>query len=194
MSGDNFNRFANWYDVFIHPRKNVVWQNLISTNKKPLIIDLGGGTGRLVPHLLNTANRVVLADHSFLMLKASKYASFSKVDRVCCDLSHLPFRKNIIANFVMVDTIHHLYHPKIILNKIGTLIHGENILLIEEPDIQFFMIKIIAFLERLLGMNSHFYKKEEILNWFPETDFERVTKQDGVNFYLILQQKETRTN
>jgi demethylmenaquinone methyltransferase/2-methoxy-6-polyprenyl-1,4-benzoquinol methylase len=191
MSGDNFNRFANWYDVFIHPRKNVVWQNILATNKKQLIIDLGGGTGRLVPHLLNLANRVVLADHSFFMLKISRYAKFSQVDRVCCDLSNLPFKKNINSNFVMVDTIHHLYHPKLILKNLTALVHDKNMLLIEEPDIQFFMIKIIAILERLLGMNSHFYKKEEILDWFPESCFERVIKQDGANFYIILQQKET---
>ena len=191
MSGDNFNKFANWYDLIIHPRENVVWQKDMINHKKHLIIDLGGGTGRLVPHLLNLAERVVLADHSFSMLRVSKFAESPNVNRVCCDLSDLPFKKNIIANFVLVDTIHHVYYPKAIVEKLSTWIQGENILLVEEPDIQYFMIKVIAFLERVLGMNSHFYNKEEILSWFPEIHFHREIKQDGANFYLILQQKET---
>jgi SAM-dependent methyltransferase len=191
MSGDNFNRFANLYDVFIHPRKNIAWQNDVIKYKKNLLIDLGGGTGRLVPHLLNLADWVVLADHSFSMLKVSKYRNSPNIDRICCDLSDLPFKKNLAANFVMVDTIHHVYNPRVILENLSDWILGENLLIIEEPDIQYFMIKVIAIMEKVLGMNSHFYKKKEILDWFPESQFKRELKQDGVNFYLILQQIET---
>ncbi len=189
MSGDNFNRFAKLYDVFIHARDRLVWSEELRKNKQHFLVDLGGGTGRLVPHFLELAERVVLADHSFKMLQVSQYAYESRIDRVCCDLIHLPFKKDLNANFVLVDTIHHLYNPQPILEKISGWICNQNRLLIEEPDIHYFSIKVIAVMERVLGMKSSFYTKEEISAWFPGTQFKIDAQQDGANFYLIVQQK-----
>lgn len=190
MSGDNFNRFAKFYDLFIHPRQTIAWKKELAQNKRYYLIDLGGGTGRLVPHYIDLAERVVLADHSFAMLRVSKFANHKQIDRVCCDLSHLPFKKDVSANFVLVDTLHHLYEPKQILTDVLSRIQGDSVLLVEEPDIQYFTIKIIAFFEKVLGMKSQFYTQQTINRWINPYEFQTEFFQDGVNFYLIIKQKQ----
>ncbi len=186
MPGDRFNRFAKLYDLLIHPKDEVVWLGYLNENRQKILLDLGGGTGRLVHNLLDSANIVILADHSLEMLRCSKFRQHPKTRFVCCDLNHLPFLPNAQMNMVMVDTLHHVYDAETCITSLLMRLNQGCVLILEEPDITFLSIKLIAFGERLLGMKSVFHKKETILKWIDSEKFAtQVFKMDN-NFFLVV--------
>ena len=147
MSGDDFNRFAKIYDRFIHRRAAISWVGLLKSNPQQYIFDLGGGTGRLVEHYLEAAERVLIFDLSFDMLRVSQFANHARVDRVCCDLHHLPFKSAQDGHYVMVDALHHIFEPKPIVQDVANRLAAGSLFLIEEPNFEKFSIKILALLE-----------------------------------------------
>jgi len=65
------------------------------TKHKGLILDLGGGYGRVTPYLLAGDNQVVLADLSFHSLRGAQKTLKENVDFVRLDMLNLPFVESI---------------------------------------------------------------------------------------------------
>jgi len=60
------------------------------------------------------------------------------------------------------------------------------VLLIEEPDIQTFYIKIVALLEKLALMRSHFLSPPHIAALFPHRQAEVSIETRGYNAWVIV--------
>ncbi len=57
-------------------------------------------------------------------------------------------------------------------------------LVIEEPDIRTFGVKLIALAEKLLLMRSHFLAPEEITNLFPNGE-KSIRTEDGTAWVIV---------
>jgi ubiquinone/menaquinone biosynthesis C-methylase UbiE len=117
-----------------------------------LLLDVGGGTGRASAGLTNDVGGIVVVDVSFRMLKLADHSTLTPVRGISESLS---FADNSFERIIMVDALHHvLNHADSAREMLRVLKPGGRIV-IQEPDIQTFGVKLIALAEKMLLMRSH---------------------------------------
>jgi ubiquinone/menaquinone biosynthesis C-methylase UbiE len=62
----------------------------------------------------------------------------------------------------MVDAFHHLEQQEASLRELWRVLSPEGLLIIEEPDIREFAVKLIALAEKMTLFRSHFIPAEKI--------------------------------
>ena len=87
---------------------------------------------------------------------------------------------------IMVDALHHLIDPRKTLFEILRVLTKDGVFILEEPNIKKWQIKIIAFLEKISHMRSHFYHCEEIIGMISILDLEITPIFEGNNFFLVI--------
>ncbi|CAG1012346.1 partial demethylmenaquinone methyltransferase / 2-methoxy-6-polyprenyl-1,4-benzoquinol methylase, partial [Anaerolineales bacterium] len=106
------------------------------------------------------------------------------LDSICGHSESLPFADNSFERVIMVDALHHVIHHTDSAREMYRVLKPGGLLVIEEPDIRVFGVKLIALAEKLLLMRSHFLALEEIMGLFPEGE-KTVRAEDG-NAWVIL--------
>ena len=184
---DDFKFIARIYDRIIRPKDEISWQKLIcQSNTGTRLLDVGGGTGRIAETINDCFEMIVIYDASVPMLQKAKSKKFNPV-RVCGECENLAFAKNYFDVIIMVDTLHHVInHQQAILSILKVLKRG-GIFVLEEPDIRKFPIKIIAIMEKLMLMRSHFLKPEEIIQWIDKGMFTSKFFEEDNNFYFVIE-------
>lgn len=157
---DHFSILAPLYDRLIQiPTKN----HLIDVSGLPIsgrVLDAGGGTGRIAQMLVSQANQIVVADTSLKMLGVAK--SKEDLDVVGSEIERLPFPDGCFERVVVIDALHHFSDQNLSLSELWRVLIPGGRLVIEEPDIRHFSIKLLALAEKLALFRSHFIKAERI--------------------------------
>lgn len=155
-----FDLIAPIYDRLISapdPEKIIA---LLDLPKNAVLLDAGGGTGRLASHLLPHVEELVLSDLSFSMLRE---ACDKPLPYVVQAASHcLPFPDEYFDRILVVDALHHFDHQEEVIKDLLRVLKPGGRLLIEEPDIRKSRAKMIRVMEKFLLMRSVFYTPEEI--------------------------------
>jgi len=108
---------------------------------------------------------------------------------VCGEVENLGFPSNSFDVIIMVDTLHHVEdHKKAILSILEVLKPG-GVFVLEEPDIRKLPVKLIAIMEKLLLMRSHFLKPSEILSWINPVLFKIDLFEEENNYYFVIIKK-----
>jgi len=142
-------------------------RKLAALPTKGRLLDVGGGTGRVACGLRADVDEIVIADVSLGMLRQS--ASFPGLQAVGGYSESLPFPGASFERVIMVDALHHVInHAKSARELLRVLKPGGRIV-IQEPDIQTFGVKLIALAEKLLLMRSHFLNADSIAALFSNT-------------------------
>ena len=127
------------------------------------VLDAGGGTGRVAVAIREHAGGVVIADPSLGMLRQ---ADQTRLRLACSNSEALPFPKASFERVIMVDALHHVIHQGGTAREMYRVLKPGGRIVIEEPDIRKFGVKLIAVAEKLLLMRSHFLSPEKIVNLF----------------------------
>lgn len=188
MPKDDFRFLASIYDFFIKPSESSSWKEEILSGGA--ILDIGGGTARIAIHLLNGDRKIILADLSLPMLRVSKKYDNNQLMRVCCDAHNPPFPGEVFNYIIMVDALHHIRNPQPALHELIEKLHFGGKVIIEEPNIEHWQVKLIAWGERILGMDSHFFPSETIKRWLIKKNLLVETKEDHHNFLIIIKKEE----
>ena len=85
---------------------------------------------------------------------------------VCSGSESLPFADNSFERVIMVDALHHVIDQAHTAREMFRVLKPGGLLVIEEPDIRTFGVKLIAIAEKLLLMRSHFLAPDEIVKLF----------------------------
>ncbi|MBN2401510.1 MAG: metalloregulator ArsR/SmtB family transcription factor [Spirochaetes bacterium] len=138
-------------------------------NKCGLAVDIGCGTGDLIPALLANADNVIGVDRSQKMLEHAKKLLSAYADRLSLrlgDLEHLPLSDNE-ADFAVANMVlHHLSSPMEAINEIHRVVKKTG---------SFVIIDLLKhsneqmrtkYGDRWLG-----FEKEEIKKWLIKTKF-----------------------
>jgi len=145
------------------------------------LLDVGGGTGRVASAISDLVDDVVVADVSFGMLDK---ADRSSLKPVCGGSESLPFADGSFERVIMVDALHHVIHHADTAREMFRVLKPGGLLVIEEPDIRTFGVKLIALAEKLLLMRSHFLTPDQIVKLFP--DGEKTVKAEDGNAWVIV--------
>lgn len=102
--------------------------------KRDLVLDLGCGSGNLIPYYLN---RVIpengyFVDKSFLnLLIAKNFFVRSRTNLICTDVEKgLPFDSEIFDIFTATDSFHNITNKDILVREMGRLLKRNGLLLI----------------------------------------------------------------
>jgi len=178
----HFDLVARFYDRvfnFLGPERLM---NLLQARRSDRILDIGGGTGR-VSQAFGGDHKVIVCDPSWGMLQEAS----RKRMIVCSGLAeHLPFADDAFHRIVMVDTFHHLHNQHVAAMEMMRVLCPGGRLVVEEPDIRRWVVKLAALGERLLLMRSRFYSIADLGRVFEEAGAGIVTTQEGPDFNVRL--------
>ena len=127
------------------------------------VLDAGGGTGRVASLVRDQAGGVVIADPSLGMLRQ---ADGGRLSLACSNSEALPFPDETFERVIMVDALHHVAHQGATARELYRVLKRGGRIVIEEPDIRSWGVKLVAVAEKLLLMRSHFLAPEAIEGLF----------------------------
>ncbi len=99
--------------------------NLIK-DKKSLILDIGCGTGNLLPYIYKHTfqKNIIAIDKDFLSLFIAKFCfAKSKTILICCDVNNtLPFKSHTFDNVFIIDTLHYIKNSQIFFKNLKNVV------------------------------------------------------------------------
>lgn len=140
------------------------------------LLDVGGGTGRVASALHALVDEVIVTDLSMGMVRQTDR---SMLEPACCSSEQLPFPKDSFERVILVDALHHIMDQAATAREMLRVVKPGGLIIIEEPDIRTFGVKLIALAEKLLLMRSHFLSPEEIRMLFPKAKTKIFTEDSS---------------
>jgi demethylmenaquinone methyltransferase/2-methoxy-6-polyprenyl-1,4-benzoquinol methylase len=147
------------------------------------LLDVGGGTGRVASVLREHAREVIVADTSLGMLRFA--ASKPGLQVIAALSEQLPFTEDSFQRVIMVDAFHHVVDQNEAARELMRVLKPGGRIVIEEPDINTFGAKLVAFIEKLLLMRSHFLSPHQIAYLFHPKQGRISTK--GLNSWVVIE-------
>jgi demethylmenaquinone methyltransferase/2-methoxy-6-polyprenyl-1,4-benzoquinol methylase len=180
---DHFDFLAPYYDRFIRPPDH---DNLIRAANLPadgLLLDAGGGTGRIASRLTGLVGKIILLDASTPMLRQAQ--TKGDLEPLAGATERIPFADASFERLIMVDAYHHLEHQADSLLECWRVLKPGGLMVVEEPDIDQFVVKLIALGEKLLLMRSRFSSGPRIAEALERLGGEVVIEREPPNIWIV---------
>lgn len=184
---DHFGIIARFYDRAIPLRNAEKIVQLIGLPIEGSLLDAGGGTGRVAQALIGQVQQVVVSDLSLGMLIQARLKG--GLDLTCAHTEKLPFPDETFERIIMVDALHHVCDHQETVTEMWRVLSPGGRIVIEEPDIRQFSVKLVALAEKLALMRSHFISVERIAKLFDYPNARIHEEKDGFNIFLIVDKK-----
>jgi ubiquinone/menaquinone biosynthesis C-methylase UbiE len=182
---DHFDLLAPLYDKVIGYKDPVKIIKLGGFPVDGIVLDAGGGTGRISQALIGKAAHLIVLDLSFGMLEKAKQKDGLKP--VCSHTEALPFPDETFDAVVMVDALHHVCNQSDTVLELLRVVKTGGRIVIEEPDIRTFVVKLVALAEKLALMRSRFLSPDQITKLFPTDSVKISIERDSFNAWIMLQ-------
>jgi demethylmenaquinone methyltransferase/2-methoxy-6-polyprenyl-1,4-benzoquinol methylase len=156
---DHFNFIGPIYDRIFGRHEDVEILDLAETSPDQRILDVGGGTGRVSVLFKRQGANIWIADAARKMLYQAVEKDLPVVETVS---EHLPFKSGCFDRVILVDALHHVVDQGQTLSEMWRVLSPGGRIIIEEPDIRNFFVKLIALGEKLMLMRSHFLAPKTI--------------------------------
>lgn len=163
--------------------------NLSHFTSTDIVLDLGGGTGRVAAAIKPLVKAVYVGDSALGMLKAAK---LKEVEVIMTYSEYLPTPNQQFHVIIMVDAFHHLADQELTLKEMWRVLRPEGRIVIEEPDVSNFWVKLIAIGEKILLMRSHFLHPETIAQIANQFDGVCVSIQKSNRVAWVIIEKLTK--
>ena len=183
MPRDHFDLIAGVYDRGAPFTPSGMLLEQLALSSADLLLDAGGGTGRVTAALRSSVREAVVADLSRGMLLR---AAAKGLVTTRAPLEHLPFPSGTFDRIIMVDAFHHVLDQRQTGNELWRVLAPGGRLVIVEPDIHKFSVKMLAIGEKLLLMRSHFLTGEQIGSLFSEQKAQLSVVYDEWNTVILI--------
>jgi demethylmenaquinone methyltransferase/2-methoxy-6-polyprenyl-1,4-benzoquinol methylase len=157
---DHFGLLAPIYEKIIPPPDVSRLRDLLLLPVSGRLLDAGGGTGRVSSQFHSSVDLLMLIDASFGMLSQARLKNNIRMSQ--SHTERLPFADESFERILVVDAMHHFNDQRLAISDLVRVLKPEGRIVIEEPDIKHFRVKLVALAEKLALMRSRFYYPEEI--------------------------------
>lgn len=187
---DHFDLISPLYDLIFGRRIDHEIVEFADVSKDDKLLDVGGGTGRVSVLFKKKVKKVFIADSSINMLREAQQKG---IDTINSSSEKLPFAKETFQRIIMVDALHHVKSQKETMSEMWRVLAVSGKIIIEEPDINNFAVKLIALGEKIMLMRSHFIPPKEIaaMSNYGDDAHIVIKKQKG-NAWIVIQKKNSR--
>lgn len=182
---DHFGFLAPFYERFIKPKSPDILSEFLDLPVDGTLLDVGGGTGRVSGFLTDQAGKVIVADLSEKMLLQSH--AKNGLTPVCSHAEKLPFPDNYFERVIMVDALHHVCNQKETAAELWRVVKPSGKIIIEEPDITHWGVKLVALGEKIALMRSHFLSPAKIKDLFHSQTNNLQIHTEGYNAWVIIE-------
>lgn len=158
---DYFSRLAHGYDNFVGDFNFSSIEDYLDLEKKEVLIDVGGGTGRVATALKEHTRGCIVLDYSFDMLKKA-IKKDSDLMLVQASSDAMPFRDGTVKQLFLNDSLHHIQAQTETLQECERIMPQNGKLMIREFDRKHFWNKFLIFFEKLARFNSKFLSPDEL--------------------------------
>jgi ubiquinone/menaquinone biosynthesis C-methylase UbiE len=160
---DHFSLIAPYYErIFSRPNVDLLAQH-VKPQRDSRLLDVGGGTGRIAQYFVQQVAQVCVLDPSPLMLREGQLKGICITQG---ESEQLPYATGAFDRIIMIDAFHHLCDQRLATQELLRVLAPEGRLVIEEPDVAHWAVRLVAVAEKLLLMRSHFYTPLEIQRMF----------------------------
>ncbi len=163
-------------------------RSLLDLPCRELLLDAGGGTGRVIHQLAQETAGVLVVDISQGMLKKVLTHYPNSTDRVHplrASVNQLPFPDGSFSRILVVDAWHHFADQAGAADElVRVLAHGGR-LIIGEPNGDTTGARIMSFIERLALMYSHVLPIQELADMLRTRGLEVTVQIQGMSATCI---------
>ncbi len=181
---DHFTILAPFYERFIPQPQADLFVQYLDLPVSGALLDAGGGTGRVSQALSGYARQIVLVDLATGMLKQANQKKGLRV--VGARTERLPFPDGTFERVLMVDALHHVINHAGTCAELWRVLKKGGKVVIEEPDVRQASVKLVAIMEKVALMRSHFLPPQQILSLFPFHDASGGVEVDGYNAWISI--------
>lgn len=181
---DHFDFLAPFYDRVIRSKHPDGLLSILELPERGVLLDAGGGTGRVAQWLVGKTGKLIITDLSLKMLKQAQEKR--AMVTVNSHSERLPLPANYFDRIIMVDALHHVCNQQETADELWRVLKPGGRIVIEEPDIRFAGVKLIAIGEKLALMRSHFLSPKQIEALFRGSNAVIRTQNDGPIAWIII--------
>lgn len=181
---DHFNILGPIYDYIFGRSADHQMVRIAAVEKGHRLLDVGGGTGRVAVQFQALAGEVLVADAALGMLREAKKKGLRIVHS---HSENLPLPAKSFDRVILVDALHHVKDQVKTLEEIWRVLAPGGWMVIEEPDIRNFVVKLVALGEKIALMRSRFVSPERIceLCLFEGVESQQIIKEKGIAWVII---------
>ncbi len=180
----HFDLIAPFYDRFFGSMRHKPLFEHLDVQPGVLVLDIGGGTGRVAQHVAEKGGRVMVVDPSPGMLEGARAKGLPGVRALA---EQLPFPANSIDRILIVDAFHHFARQEMAARDLVRVLKPGGRLVIEEPDLRYTATKLIALAEKLALMQTHFCAPPDMADLFQAQGAELITMvTENINATLVF--------
>ena len=184
---NHFDIIAPFYDRVIHKLDLKRLTDLLKLPTRGRMLDAGGGTGRVSSRLRSMIDEIVVCDLSLSMLRQAK--NKGRLLTVQTHVEKLPFPDENFERILVVDALHHFCNQRESIQELLRVLKTGGCLVIEEPNIDNFIIKLVALAEKLALMRSCFNSSDELVDMIKDQGFNARVESDGRFFFWVVVKK-----
>ena len=181
---DHFDLLAPYYDRLLKPGDPGKFKKLAGLPSSGLLLDAAGGTGGKSHPLSEMVSGIVVVDSSMGML--SEAGKKKGLMTVCSVIELLPFEDGLFEKVIMVDALHHVKNYSATLNELWRALKPGGCIVIEEPDIRTFPAKVMAIVEKMVLMRSHFISPLVIAAAFDYPEAEVNIEVENSTVWIVI--------
>lgn len=181
---EHFDFIAPFYDRAVPLRNSEIITGLVDCPASGILLDAGGGTGRVSSAFSGKCADIVVADVSLAMLRQAKAKDALRL--ACAQTERLPIQNHAFERVIMVDAFHHVCNHAETASELWRVLKPGGRIVIQEPDIFTFAVKVVALLEKLLHMHSQFVTAERIAAYFKYHNASINIQRDGFNAWIVI--------
>ncbi|MGC9399660.1 MAG: class I SAM-dependent methyltransferase [Anaerolineae bacterium] len=179
-----FDLLAPIYDRVIRSPDPRRLQTLLHLPIEGWMLDAGGGTGRVSAQFRAQVGQLVISDLSHAMLRQA----YGKCTRcpVRSRVERLAFGDGVFERVLVVDALHHFSDQRRGLAELLRVLQPGGRLVIEEPDVNRFAVKLVALGEKLALMQSHFLKPAKIQAYLHTLGYRAQIEREGYFAWVVV--------
>ena len=180
----HFNLIAPFYDKVFGSMLHKQLMTHLDVRPGDVLLDIGGGTGRVSQYLAEKGVKTIVVDPSPVMLKATRKKGLPGVRALA---EQLPFATDSIARILIVDAFHHFAQQALAAHELVRVLKPGGRLVIEEPDLRTTGAKVIAIFEKIALMQTHFIAPPAMTTLFERYGARLVTiTTENINAQIVL--------